>query len=42
MRNGMELINKPVVADDGVEIECVKGLVLNPEHTHVISLVAQY
>lgn len=39
MRNGMDLINKPVVADDGGDVESVKGLILNAEHTHVVSLL---
>jgi len=39
MRNGMDLMNKPVIADDGGDVECVKGLILNPEHTHVVALL---
>jgi sporulation protein YlmC with PRC-barrel domain len=39
MRKWTEIIELPVVANDGVEIEAVKGLVMNPGHSHISSLL---
>ena len=41
MRKGMDLINIPVVDDDGAEIERVKGLVLDQTEQNVISLLLE-